>query len=183
MKDDYKFWNKHPHLADLQAYMDRIGLESKTLPTTYMSKDEWLSMYGYKILDSPDIINLYITQRALGMTPIVFRHLPSQFYADYASQFGIDVESVIEGGDITELFDEIICGSSDRATPGTFRWDVVRRSLEESGFHEFSGDSDAFDLYNFYREGHKEYVYKVFNGVHLPANGSELQRNLGVFLK
>jgi hypothetical protein len=173
----------HAHLPRIEAFLADMGIESKSLPTVNISKEEWLAMYGYKISDSPDIINLYITQRALGMTPIVFRHLTREAYLDYAARFEIDTGEISNPDDLMEVFDKILCGSSDRQSNGTLRWDITRSSLESSGFHHFSGEDEAFDLYNFYREGHENYVYKVFNGMHLPANGVELQRNLDIFLK
>lgn len=173
----------HAHIPRIEEFLARLGIESKTLPTVNITKEEWLSMYGYKISDSPDIINLYVTQRALGMTPIVFRHLTREAYLDHAARFEIDTSEISNPDDLMEVFDKIFCGSSDRQSNGTLRWDVTRSSLENSGFHPFTGEAEAFDLYNFYREGHEDYVYKVFNGMHLPANGGELQRNMDIFLK
>lgn len=173
----------HAHLPRIEEFLAGVGIESRSLPTVNITKDEWLSMYGYKISDSPDIINLYITQRALGMTPIVFRHLTQEAYLDHAARFEIDTGKISNPDDLMEIFDKIFCGSSDEQSNGTLRWDVTRSALESSDFHHFTGESEAFDLYNFYREGHEDYVYKVYNGMHLPASGGELQRNLDIFLK
>lgn len=171
------------HISKVESFLGKVGIESKRLPIAHITKEEWLSMYGYKIRDAPDIINLYVTQRALGMTPIIFRHLAQEDYLAYATQFGVDISQVASSGDPMEVFDRVFCGSSYYESKGTLRWDVARLSLEGSGFHCFTDQAEAFDLYNFYREGHQDQVYRVFNGIHLPSNEGELQRNLGICLQ
>lgn len=168
-----------PYIDEIEVIFNTLGTKPEVQATKLLSKDEWLAMYGYILPERPEIVNVYVTQRSLGMTAMLFNHLTKQDYLDYAKSRKITIDNRIE--DINKVFDGVFCGSSTEPSPGTLRWEITHKRLSGSSFASLSDDAVIFDPVNYYRDGYIDDLLKAFNGIHIPANSAEAQSNITVF--
>lgn len=169
------------YIEEVTGFLANLGLKPKILPTRYLDKDQWLRLYGYMIADYPDIIFLYIHQRALGLIPITFDHLPIERYTERLLFSGLWIEP--DGRDLDNLFERCYCGGSLKDEIGTLRGDIVRRHLVTDGFSDMSGRASLFDRFDFFKHQDPNFNLRVFNGVHIPNSRVECACDLEIFLK
>ena len=168
-----------PFLHTVEKFLENIGLEPNVLATKFLTKPEWLTMYGYMLPTRPEIVNTYITQRSLGMTAISFDHLPARSYIDQSNGRGDLLNPSLH--DINTVFDTIFCGLSAESTPGTLRWDTTRKNLAGTAFATMTDDASVFDPVDYYKDGHLADIFWAFNGIHVPSNNAEAYQNIGLF--
>ena len=159
----------HDFFADL-------GTNPRILPTMHLSHEQWMSVYADRIKDFPEIMFLYVTQRALGLTPVLFDYPSVQHYEER----GVDpaILQFTDPNDLAELFDTAYCGRAFIETPGTIRWEVVRPALEASEFTTMNGFAAAFDPFEHFRNTSPRVIFGSFNGIHLPDNSRECVANM-----
>lgn len=102
---------------------------------------------------------LYVIQRALGITPLIFK-------------FGESSK-----GDVAREFNKRHSGYANKVTPGTIRWEVARPLLLTKGFATMTGFASAFDPFHFFKDQTEEFNLGVFNGIHLPNGAGEALSN------
>jgi len=164
-----------PELAQyknsVHNFFSRLGCNPVVLPTLHLSHDQWMSIYGDRIKGFPEIMFLYVTQRALGMTPVLFRYPPGNIFD------AIDPQ-IYQQSDLAESFNKKYCGRAFLETPGTIRWEVTRPALLTNGFTDMSGYASAFDPFHYFRHKQDKFIFGAFNGIHLPDNTFECLSNI-----
>jgi hypothetical protein len=127
----------------------------------------------------PDIINIYILQRALGVRPIIFRHRNEEYYN---IEIGDDYDNSRHKMDRDLMFDMRFCGEASVNSIDTLRGSVSLPIMKNLGFDDFSGYAATFDPYNFFKDTMYSKAYKAYNGIHIPSNRYEKERNLKTFI-
>lgn len=173
-----------PELADAKGsvlqFFQNLGCDPQVLPSINLSHEQWMAMYADRIKDFPQIMFLYVTQRALGVTPVLFNYPKLE---DYQSK-GVDLSTIqiTDRNDLAEVFNTVYCGHAFAETPGTIRWEVVRPALESRGFEKMTGPAAAFDPFHYFRTMPARVNFGAFNGIHLPDNSKECVSNMKVLL-
>lgn len=154
----------YPYIDNILDYFETIGIDARRMNHVELTKQMWMEMYGYMLSKHPDVINIYITHRALGFEPIVFAHPASYSLFDQA---GIDKD--------TE-FDRVFCGEVQPGFDGTLRGSIALPAMQFLGFDNMTGYAKSFDPVNYFHDVPS--VYKAFNGVHVPSDQNEKTRNM-----
>lgn len=158
-------------------FLASFGIESRLLEPRLPSKHTWLNTYGYMLDKHPDVINIYITQRALGLCPVIFRHLTIDEYENINS-----VEVRASDGDKDKMFDAIFCGEASDASVNTLRGTIALPAMKQLGFDDFTNYASSFDPVDYFKEKRQK-TYRAFNGIHVPSDRSEKQKNMIDFVK
>lgn len=160
------------HLAI--RFLEEQGIEAKTGETIYPSHAEWTATYGYMLKKYPDVINVYIVQRSLGLQPVTFRHLDASEYTTLLVRRG--TPPTVDD-DLDSMFDKLFCGKiSDHQL--CLRRSVSYPIMRQAGFDDLTSFASVFDPVNYFRDTHMTKVYVAYNGIHAPSNEAEKTRNI-----
>lgn len=155
----------YPYVDNVLNYFETIGIDARRMNHVELTKQMWMEMYGYMLSKQPDVINIYITHRALGFEPIVFAHPATSSSSDQA---GIDKD---------REFDSVFCGEVQPGFDGTLRGSIALPAMQSLGFDSMTGYAKSFDPVNYFHDV-PSVVYKAFNGVHVPSDQNEKIRNM-----
>ncbi|HEX7483689.1 MAG TPA: hypothetical protein VF281_00905 [Candidatus Saccharimonadales bacterium] len=155
----------YPYVDNILNYFETIGIDARRMNHVDPTKQMWMEMYGYMLSKYSDVINIYITHRALGFEPIVFAHPRSYSSSD---QVGIDKD---------REFDSVFCGEVQPGFDGTLRGSIALPAMQSLGFDNMTGYAKSFDPVNYFHDV-PSIIYKAFNGVHIPSDQNEKIRNM-----
>jgi hypothetical protein len=167
-----------PCIKDIERFLGNMGVECCSLECVMPTKRDWLDTYGYMLVNFPNIVNVYITQRSFGVRPILFRHLSIDEYGLIADKRGLKLDT----RDKDTAFDQLYCGKVKSGFDGTIRHDVVLPKLASLGFNNMSGYAADFDISNYYKDSDPARTYASFNGIHSPKNKNEKEKNIQTYI-
>lgn len=169
-----------PELAQhhnlIYRFFSNLGCNPNILPTTKVTHDQWMSIYSDRIKDFPEIVFLYFTQRAFGLTPVLFNYPNHRHYVE--KNINIETLQVANHNDLAEIFNVFYCGHANARTPNTIRWEVTRPILMANGFARMEGYASVFDPFDYFNQMPAKFNFGAFNGIHLPDNYEECFANM-----
>lgn len=156
-------------------FFSNLGCNPIILPTIKVTHGQWMSIYSDRIKNFPEIVFLYFTQRAFGLTPVLFNY-PK--HGDYINN-NIDINAlqVTDRNDLAEIFNVVYCGHANVKTPNTIRWEVTRPILTTNGFTCMDSYASVFDPFDYFSQMPAKFNFGAFNGIHLPDNYEECLAN------
>ena len=167
-----------PYVEDIERSLSDVGIECRLLERIIPTKQDWLNTYGYMLVNFPNIVNVYVIQRSLGVQPVIFRHLSMEKYTMIADERHIKIDTL----DRDKAFDQLFCGKAKSGFEGTIRHDLVLPRLISLGFNDMSGYASDFDPFDYYKDSGSIKTYTSYNGIHSPKDMNEKNKNIQTYV-